>query len=78
MDQSLMAQQFQQTAIDLDADGDSLLVVTAPAAPTATEITIRTSCQDLYAGTSVPGSLHGKLPLNVLAWEPIGSPCMES
>ena len=35
----MMAQQFQQTAIDLDADGDSLLVVTAPAAPTAIEIT---------------------------------------
>ena len=35
-----MAQQFQQTAIDLDADGDSLIVVTAPAAPTATEITM--------------------------------------
>ena len=39
MDRSLMAQQFQQTAIDLDADGDSLPVITAPAAPTATEIT---------------------------------------
>ena len=39
MDQSLMAQHFQQTAIDLDADGDALIVVTAPAAPTATEIT---------------------------------------
>ena len=34
-----MAQQSQPIAIDLDEDGDSLPVISAPAAPTATEMT---------------------------------------
>ena len=34
-----MAQQFQSNAIDLDEDGDSLPVIPASAAPTATEMT---------------------------------------